>query len=111
LDRTNEPAYGFLYLSGGIAVMGLFALIMIFVAAGANRKKEQYAQLLADRHAPSRPRSPRDAFEPTATLRRPAASHPYDEDDEDEEEEDMDEVLFREDIDDDDDEDDEDDWI
>lgn len=111
LDRTNEPAYGFLYLSGGIAFMGLLALIMIFVAAGANRKKEQYARLLASQQAPSRPKSPRDAFESTATLRRPAASHPYDEDDDEDEDEDMDEVLFREDIDDDDDDDDEDDWI
>ena len=91
--------------------MGLLALIMIFVAAGANRKKEQYARLLASQQAPSRPKSPRDAFEPTATLRRPAASHPYDEDDDEDEDEDMDEVLFREDIDDDDDDDDEDNWI
>ncbi|MBO5110759.1 MAG: hypothetical protein J6D21_08580 [Clostridia bacterium] len=111
LERVNDPAYGFLYLGIAIAVMGVITLIMIFVAAGQNRKKEYYASLLGQKQEEeARVIQP---FEIPQTDPRPMNAAPILDDEDEDDEEDAGDILFTEFLDDDDedDDDDDDDWL
>ena len=121
LERTSNPAYGFLCLGIAIAVLGVLTLVMIFVAASIHRKKEYYASL-AKGTQPETPPTRKRGEESPHYRAAPLAleeDDDYDEDDTDDTDDDYDddaddrlhEILFMALDGDEDDDEDDDDWI